>query len=283
MSPRLTRPISGALTLVAASALLWLPGCARPQPPSELLAARAALWESSQSARAALTDGELEGARTALRDAEWSFISRPTSQRARDLAYVARRTAQRAEALGNRATAEAVREHARRTYQLTGPFETRRGYLAVIGREDGMDEERQARALTTHQAQLAMANLARVEGATREARGLVINLPGLLFESEGTSLLGDAEYELRLLAGDLRATGRSILVEGHTDSTGSPSFNKDLSRRRAAAVRDYLVSLGAPIDSIRSMGLGAERPVGDNATPDGRAKNRRVEIVIEKE
>lgn len=271
------------MSLTAASLLLGLPGCATPRPPSELVEARAALWESAQSARAALNDRELEGARTALRDAEWAFMSRPTGHRARDLAYVARRTAQRAEALGNRATYEAVRDHAARTYALTGPTETGRGYLAVIGREDGMQEERQARALAAHQAGLAMANLARVDGATREARGLVINLPGLLFESGGTSLLGDAEYELRLLAGDLRATGRSILVEGHTDSTGSPALNKDLSRRRAAAVRDYLISLGAPADSIRSVGVGAERPVADNADARGRAKNRRVEIVVEKD
>lgn len=71
-----------------------------------------------------------------------------------------------------------------------------------------------------------------------------------------------------------------MVVEGHTDSRGPRDFNLELSQRRAEAVRDYLVSKGVPGDLFTVEGLGPDRPVASNATPDGRANNRRVEIVI---
>jgi outer membrane protein OmpA-like peptidoglycan-associated protein len=75
--------------------------------------------------------------------------------------------------------------------------------------------------------------------------------------------------------------GHPIVVEGHTDSQGSDASNQELSRGRAQAVRDFLVSRGVPADRIRADALGSSRPVGDNKTPEGRASNRRVEIVVQ--
>jgi outer membrane protein OmpA-like peptidoglycan-associated protein len=70
------------------------------------------------------------------------------------------------------------------------------------------------------------------------------------------------------------------VVEGHTDSVGSDSKNLDLSQKRADSVREYLVSRGVKSGAISSIGKGESVPVADNKSPEGRANNRRVEIVI---
>ncbi len=72
-----------------------------------------------------------------------------------------------------------------------------------------------------------------------------------------------------------------LRIEGHTDNVGSAKYNKDLSQRRAAAVRDYLVNTGK-VDASRLevAGYGFDKPIADNATDEGRAKNRRVEFNI---
>jgi outer membrane protein OmpA-like peptidoglycan-associated protein len=71
-----------------------------------------------------------------------------------------------------------------------------------------------------------------------------------------------------------------LQVEGHTDSTGSVSFNQKLSEQRAGAVRDYLVQQGLDMNSITAAGLGQDNPIADNSTSAGRQKNRRVEIIV---
>ena len=73
---------------------------------------------------------------------------------------------------------------------------------------------------------------------------------------------------------------RKLIVEGHTDSQGSSSSNQVLSQQRADAVRSYIISRGYPADLIQAQGIGEDRPVADNASAEGRANNRRVEIVI---
>ena len=74
-----------------------------------------------------------------------------------------------------------------------------------------------------------------------------------------------------------------IAIEGHTDSIGSPTYNKDLSQRRADAVKSYLLSVGVnPSQLVSATGFGSEQPVGDNSTAEGRHKNRRVEFLLVK-
>ncbi len=80
----------------------------------------------------------------------------------------------------------------------------------------------------------------------------------------------------------MAAKERNVLVEGHTDSRGAREANLALSRRRAETVRSYLVSRGYPADKIEARGIGQERPVAENVTAEGRANNRRVEIVVER-
>ncbi|WP_449566802.1 OmpA family protein [Lutimonas saemankumensis] len=73
-----------------------------------------------------------------------------------------------------------------------------------------------------------------------------------------------------------------FVVEGHTDNTGSDKINKELSQKRADAVRNYLVENGFPAENIRAVGYGSSKPIGDNNTRKGRQANRRVEIYLDK-
>jgi outer membrane protein OmpA-like peptidoglycan-associated protein len=77
--------------------------------------------------------------------------------------------------------------------------------------------------------------------------------------------------------------GKPIRIEGHTDSSGSSNANLALSQKRAEAVRDALVASGVEASRITVVGLGSERPVAANDTAEGRARNRRVDIILEEE
>jgi outer membrane protein OmpA-like peptidoglycan-associated protein len=71
-----------------------------------------------------------------------------------------------------------------------------------------------------------------------------------------------------------------ISIEGHTDSEGIPERNNPLSERRARAVADYLIAAGVEASRVSTVGYGAERPIADNDTAAGRAKNRRIEFKV---
>jgi OOP family OmpA-OmpF porin len=87
-----------------------------------------------------------------------------------------------------------------------------------------------------------------------------------------------AEISKRLTDG----TVISVLVKGHTDSVGSEAYNDKLSQRRADSVVAFLVGQGVAADKIKAEGFGESHPVADNATDAGRARNRRVEIVVDR-
>jgi outer membrane protein OmpA-like peptidoglycan-associated protein len=131
----------------------------------------------------------------------------------------------------------------------------------------------------------ALAALAKLAAVKEEERGLVITLSGgVLFQSAKSTLMPSAQVKLDQVAKALLAVpARGLIVEGHTDSQGSESYNQGLSQRRADAVRDYLVQKGYPADRIQARGKGKGSPIADNASPEGRANNRRVEIIIERE
>ena len=110
----------------------------------------------------------------------------------------------------------------------------------------------------------------------------VITLPGdVLFAFNKSDLTPSAQSELDTLMGKLQnADVVSIKVIGHTDSVGSDSYNQALSERRASSVAAYLLSQGLAPNKITSEGKGKSQPVADNDTDEGRAKNRRVELHI---
>lgn len=121
------------------------------------------------------------------------------------------------------------------------------------------------------------------EAAVLQERGnLIIRLYGLNFKS-GQSVI-QPEY-FGLLSKIQRAIREfprcEIAVEGHTDGVGYQEFNQTLSEDRAAAVREYLLAnMGLEPNSVNAVGYGPSRPIANNATPEGRAKNRRIDIVI---
>ncbi|MCA1664443.1 MAG: OmpA family protein [Myxococcales bacterium] len=112
---------------------------------------------------------------------------------------------------------------------------------------------------------------------------MVITLSGsVLFPSDQSNLLAEAQTKLNQVADALMTTKeRNIVIEGHTDSRGSDSHNVDLSQRRAEAVRTYLVSRGYPSERIQAHGIGKSRPATSNDSAEGRANNRRVEIIVQ--
>jgi outer membrane protein OmpA-like peptidoglycan-associated protein len=103
----------------------------------------------------------------------------------------------------------------------------------------------------------------------------------ILFTSGSAALQPGAEDKLKDIAGILQQYPNTIIdIVGHTDSVGSESMNQVLSERRAASVRDVLVSYGVAPNRIITRGAGELRPIASNSTPDGRARNRRVDITI---
>jgi outer membrane protein OmpA-like peptidoglycan-associated protein len=131
----------------------------------------------------------------------------------------------------------------------------------------------------------ALASLASLASLKEEQRGLVVTLSGgVLFRSNESTLMPAAQVKLDQVAQALLAIpARNLMVEGHTDSRGSDAYNQELSQRRADAVRDYLVQRGYPANRIQSRGQGEGSSIASNSSAEGRANNRRVEIVIERE
>jgi outer membrane protein OmpA-like peptidoglycan-associated protein len=112
-------------------------------------------------------------------------------------------------------------------------------------------------------------------------RGLISEIGGVQFATATADLNSPARESLAKFSGIVASyPGLRFVVEGHTDNVGSEATNSELSLRRAIAVRDYLIGQGVAASNIDVRGLGPSRPIGDNSTADGRARNRRVEIVI---
>lgn len=117
---------------------------------------------------------------------------------------------------------------------------------------------------------------------TNTGEYLIVNMPqDVLFATGSAALRPD-------LTADLRAVGANLIdypasrieVIGHTDNEGSAGLNQDLSQRRAAAVANVLVGNGVPAGRISTLGRGEDAPIASNLTAQGRAQNRRVEIII---
>lgn len=116
-------------------------------------------------------------------------------------------------------------------------------------------------------------------------RGMILTLNNIVFDLNKAALKPGAETTLDRVADFLREyQNRQIIVEGFTDSTGTDAYNKQLSEKRAAAVKDYLVTqAGISASRINAEGYGEEFPVANNDTRTGRQLNRRVEIVVANE
>ena len=273
------------LTLITAlgTCLLTGAGCAH-NPPQELLDARAAYKQSAAGIAQTENPAQLHTAERSLQLAEQTFEEEGDSDRTRDRAYVAMRKAQLADVQARISANDKRLSELEQNMSDQQRAELQRLRSSYAKTQEQLAAEQKAREDAERRAEQAAADLARIASVKQETRGMVITLSGeVLFTSGKAELLPAAQAKLTEVANALTQNNPSatIVVEGHTDSQGSQSFNLDLSQRRAQAVRDYLASHGVAPDRIRAEGLGFTRPIADNKTAEGRANNRRVEIVVQ--
>ena len=144
--------------------------------------------------------------------------------------------------------------------------------------------EAQRSALEKQKSELSQrleGALSRVAETKNTARGFIVNLPDILFDTSQATLKPEAKITIAKLSGILLLMPElNLRVEGHTDSTGTAAFNMTLSQKRADSVLAFLGESGIDADRMKAVGYGVERPIADNTTAEGRARNRRVELVI---
>lgn len=274
--------------------------------PTELVEARAAYRRAAAGPAAEHARGQLSTARRALDRAEAEFEDDGNDRDTRDFAYVAKRLAETAEAQSRLELAQTERtetkrrlevarvEYERRTSEALGSANQqlseldaeKAAALALAGEEaKKAEQERIARLDAERKEREALEALEKLGSVKEEPRGYVVNITGsVLFATGKSTLLPGAERRLSALVDALRnmSSEQKIIIEGHTDSTGSDSTNQRLSEARAAAVKNFLVRNGIERERLESLGLGESDPVAENTSAEGRANNRRVEIVIEK-
>lgn len=289
MTRNSTITILGASMLAAAS-MLGL-ACAH-DPSKELVAARVSYQEAAEGPAGTEAKAEVYEAEKALARAEQAHDKRSGSAEEVDLAYVALRKSANAIAHATYLQFQAKTQSANADYVSTlegqkasaeSRLETSEGALASKSKDLAAAEA--ARDSLQRQLTAAMASLSDMAKVSQEGERTIITLSGaVLFRSDETQLLPLAQDKLAEVAGVLKQYGDeySISVNGHTDSRGSDSHNQQLSQGRADSVRSFLVSKGVSQNSITSMGQGEAQPIAVNTTAEGRANNRRVEIIVDR-
>src|SRR5690606_32523088 len=175
--------------------------------------------------------------------------------------------------------AEAARQRAAASAQLAQQQARSAQQQAMTAEQRAAQQQAAAQAAQDRVRQLE-AQLREIEGQQTE-RGLLVTLGDVLFAFNKAELTAQAGPRLDKLASFLRQfPDRRLLIEGYTDSVGGDAYNLDLSQRRAQAVQSALVQRGVDPSRITTRGYGKAHPVADNGSPEGRAMNRRVEIVI---
>jgi outer membrane protein OmpA-like peptidoglycan-associated protein len=267
-----------------------VPGCGGPPPTDELLSARRAYKQAERSKARELVPDQLLTAKQALDEAEQAHEKDAGSLGERTLAYVAERKAELAVALANiRAAREAVNDSNRAYTEAleTDRSRTRKDLNQTRSKlnksEEDLQHERKAREAAEKKAAQALSSLEEIAKIKEESRGWVITLSGaVLFKSNKADLLPIATDQLSKVAEALKEQDESktIVVEGHTDSRGSDRANRVLSQERADAVRAFLITQGIDGNRILAVGKGESEPIADNNSAEGRANNRRVEIIV---
>jgi outer membrane protein OmpA-like peptidoglycan-associated protein len=213
-------------------------------------------------------------ARAAVQTAEDARIMTIRKRRAEDEAN-AKQQAQDAQLAAAQAQAEANQQAAERARAEARAAE------AEAQAAHANQQTQQANDQTEQLRERLKTQLNQVLATRETARGLIVNMSDVLFDFNKYTLKPDAREKLAKVSGILLAyPGLSLQVEGYTDNIGSEEYNQKLSEQRADTVRDYLVTEGVAQNNISAAGYGKNNPVADNSTNDGRAQNRRVEMVV---
>ncbi|WP_395376695.1 OmpA family protein [Marinicella sp. W31] len=199
----------------------------------------------------------------------------------------------REQALAETAQAQQLRTEAEQAQLLA----EEKQLIAELAAESALSDAEKAQTIAAAEAAKAEAARAEAEAAKLEMRslrnqlseleaqqtdrGLLITLGDVLFEFNQSELKSGAARNLMPLAKALiERPQQTVVVEGHTDSVGSKEYNKQLSERRAVAVKDYLVAQGIALERISTQGLGPDFPIASNNSEGGRQQNRRVEVIL---
>ena len=266
--------------------------------PKALVDARAEYERASHGVTVGLDPADVHEADLALRKAEsaWSDSKDPNDQHALDLAIVAQRKAQiaEAEAAAMKATQEAAQAKADLEATMQTQLQSTRGQLNKTQQalnqtqtqlqQTAAQNAEQQKKLADLEAKLkdARDTIAKIAAVKDDDRGMVITLQGeVLFKTGKWDLKPAAMAKLDQIAEALRGKEQPMVVFGFTDNVGAIDMNMDLSQKRAQSVRDYLVTKGIPADLITAQGKGPADPVSENSSVEGRAQNRRVEIVVQ--
>lgn len=292
------------LWLAAGALFAAGPACGGDKPPPKtLLDARAELHRAKTGPNANLSAAELHDAELALEKAEKAFKDDPDAPETLDAAQVAQLRARLAQSVAATMQATAIKDDAQRGVtaeqaerlraseaalrNAQGDLTKTREQLdrekeAVEAERKRVEEERHKRLEVEQKLKDALDTLKKIADVKDDDRGLVVTFQGeALFRPTKWDLLPAAMVKLDQVAETLRGQERKIVVQGHTDNQGGEKYNQELSEKRANTVRDYLIGKGIPQDLVRAEGFGLKKPVAENTSVEGRAANRRVEIVVE--
>jgi outer membrane protein OmpA-like peptidoglycan-associated protein len=272
------------LTTSVASVLLIASCASTPKRIDQLEQARADVQALAQDPFAQqAASQELSNARESLQQAE-NALKDGDREQVLHFSYLASQQAQ----TGQERVSEA------RAREQVAKAEAERNRVLL---ESRAREAEAAKAQAQEQARIAQAQAQEAEAARQEAeaaqrqlaelqakqteRGMVLTLGDVLFDTAAATLKPGAGAVLDRVAGFLNENqGTRVMVEGHTDSRGSETYNEELSRRRAQAVADALASRGIDRARVEAIGRGEGLPVASNETSAGQQQNRRVEIVF---
>jgi outer membrane protein OmpA-like peptidoglycan-associated protein len=283
-------------TILAGSIVVAAVGCAGQRtPPQSLADARADYVHAMDGIAMQLDPTDVHEAKVALDRAEQAFQDTPDDPRVTDLAIVADRKALLAQAQA--ATIKAQQETQQAAAQIeanrASQLQATRGQLSqtrqVLGATQ-MQLQEQEKAAAAQQEKMrdletrlkdARDTIAKIASVRDDDRGMVITLQSeVLFKTAKFDLKPAAMAKLDQIAEALKGKEQPIVVYGYTDTVGTRDFNQMLSQQRAQSVRDYLVGKGIPNDLVTAQGKAWDDPVSDNTSVEGRAQNRRVEIVV---
>jgi outer membrane protein OmpA-like peptidoglycan-associated protein len=257
--------------------------CGSTAPSQQLVDARTAMNEARSSEASELAPDKVLTAEQALNRAEQAHEDDAGSDKEAHLAYLASRKAHIAIAHGKIAAAKESVTQAEAKYQAGLEHVAQSSSSKLDATQAALETERQRRAEAEKRASAALASLQQVANVKADNRGTVITLPGgVLFPSGGSTLSPTARVALDQVANALteQPIESKIVIEGHTDDRGSDANNQQLSQARADAVRSFLLEKGLGADRVVAIGKGESEPIASNDNAEGRATNRRVDLVV---